>query len=279
MNYFFLLKLAIKASIDAGEEILKVYDTKFEVEIKKDFSPVTQADKVASDLIVTSLIPSRINVLSEEGIIYDYDLRKNWNHIWIVDPLDGTKEFVKRNGEFTVNIALIEDQKPIIGVIYSPVSRQLYYACCNHGSFKINAHDVITQINTGTIDVDSLMKTAQKLPLQSPPKIYTIVASRSHLSQEVSARITKNKFEHNAVNIINTGSSIKFCLLAEGLAHEYPRYGTTMEWDTAAGQCILEQAGGTVLDLSTNEGMKYNRENLKNNNFIAYCTNNNLDKT
>ena len=278
MDYFSLLKLAIESAIKAGEEILKIYDTNFTVGTKQDSTPVTKADLAASNSIINSLAPSQINVLSEEGIIYDYELRKNWKQLWIVDPLDGTKEFVKRNGEFTVNIALIENQKPVIGVIYSPVSRELYYACINSGSFKINGHAVLLQTNSRQINIDSLIEASQKLPLQNYPKAYTIVASRSHLSKEVSERISKSKLRHNLVNIINTGSSIKFCRIAEGLAHEYPRFGVTMEWDTAAGQCIIEQTGGKVLDLSTNEPMKYNRENLQNNNFIAYCTNNNLDK-
>ncbi len=270
-DYFAFLKLAIKASVIAGEEILKVYETNFEVEIKKDSTPVTLADKNASDSIVKNLSTSNINVLSEEGLLYDFETRKNWQQIWIIDPLDGTKEFVKRNGEFTVNIALVENNQPVIGVIYSPVSRNLYYACINYGSYKVNGHEVLSQINDNNIVVEELIATAKKLPLHEQPKNYTIVASRSHLSKEVSERIAINKLRHNHVDIINTGSSIKFCLIAEGLAHEYPRYGTTMEWDTAAGQCIIECAGGSVIDLGTNEPMEYNRENLKNNNFIASC--------
>jgi 3'(2'), 5'-bisphosphate nucleotidase len=270
IDYTSLLKLAIKASIEAGEEILKVYETNFEVEIKKDSTPVTKADKAASDSIIKNLQPSKIKVLSEEGVLFNFQSRKNWQQIWIVDPLDGTKEFVKRNGEFTVNIALVNNNKPVIGVIYSPVTRNLYYACENLGSFKIKGHDVLAELNNNSIDIDILFSSAKKLPIQPHPLNYTIVASRSHLSKEVSERISLNKLQHNKVDIINTGSSIKFCLIAEGLAHEYPRYGITMEWDTAAGQCIIEQAGGRVIDLKTNEAMKYNRENLQNNNFIAY---------
>ena len=268
----FLLKLAVKSSIIAGEEILKIYDTNFEVEIKSDSTPVTKADKAASDSIIKNLASTQINVLSEEDILFDYQLRKNWKHIWIVDPLDGTKEFVKRNGEFTVNIALVEEGKPIIGVIYSPVSRNLYFSSVESGSFKVSGHEVLAQLNHG-FEIDSLFDSAKKLPLQIAPKVYTVVASRSNLSKEVNERITKAKLEFNAVDIINTGSSIKFCWIAEGLAHEYPRYGTTMEWDTAAGQCIIEQSGGMVLDLATNAPMIYNRENLKNNNFIAFGKN------
>jgi len=267
-----LLAMAVKASIEAGEEILRIYDTNFEVEVKADSTPVTKADKAASDSIIKNLALSKINVLSEEDIHFDYHLRKNWKHLWIVDPLDGTKEVVKRNGEVTVNIALIEDHQPVIGVIYSPVSRNLYFSSAGHGSFKVKGHSVLSCINHG-IPVEKLISEAIPLPVQTQPHTYTLVASRSHLSKEVSDRIRIAKEQFSNVDVINTGSSIKFCWIAEGLAHEYPRFGTTMEWDTAAGQCIIEQTGGKVIDLETNEPIVYNRENLKNNNFIAFCRN------
>jgi 3'(2'), 5'-bisphosphate nucleotidase len=273
MDYEALLKMAVRASLEAGEEILKVYNTNFEVIMKEDSTPVTQADKAASDSIIKNLSDSKINVLSEEGIQYSYSTRKDWKYIWIVDPLDGTKEFVKRNGEFTVNIALIENQSPVIGVIYSPVSRELYFASKNLGSFKVSSHDVLSELNSMRVNVEKIFSSARRLPLQSHPPHYTLLASRSHLSREVNERISEAKQVHHEVDIINTGSSIKFCWIAEGLAHEYPRYGTTMEWDTAAGQCIIEQTGGKVVDLSTNESMVYNREDLKNNSFIAFCKN------
>lgn len=267
--YSELLKLAIIASIKAGKEILQIYETSFEVEIKADATPVTLADKAASNSIIKDLASTNIKVLSEEDVHFEYSLRKNWNQIWIVDPLDGTKEFVKRNGEFTVNIALVENNVPVIGVIYSPVSRNLYFASKDNGSFKISGHDVLAYTNENK-SFDELFSTSKKLPLQPQPSAYTIVASRSHLSKEVSVRIKNAELNHGKVEIINTGSSIKFCLIAEGYAHEYPRYGTTMEWDTAAGQCIIEQCGGQVIDLETKNVLRYNKENLKNNNFIAF---------
>lgn len=269
-TYSELLKLAIVASIKAGKEILQIYETPFEVEIKADATPVTLADKTASNSIIKDLASTNIPVLSEEDVHFEYSLRKNWNQIWIVDPLDGTKEFVKRNGEFTVNIALIENNAPVIGVIYSPVSRNLYFASKGNGSYKISGHDVLAYSNENK-SFDELFSTSKKLPLQPQPINYTIVASRSHLSKEVSARIKNAELNHGKVEIINTGSSIKFCLIAEGYAHEYPRYGITMEWDTAAGQCIIEQCGGQVLDLETKNNLSYNKENLKNNNFIAFA--------
>jgi len=275
MNYNSLLKLALEASIIASTEILKIYETNFFVETKADDTPVTAADKAASDCIVKYLAQTNIPVLSEEDEHFDYSIRKNWSQIWIVDPLDGTKEFVKRNGEFTVNIALIENQQPVIGVIYCPVFKDLYFACKGLGSFKVDKHDVLAILNSNTNVIDELINKAKKLPLNPLPKNYTIVASRSHLSKEVYSHIEKLKLQHAIIDTIYVGSSIKMCWVAEGRAHEYPRYGTTMEWDTAAGQCILEQAGGKLLDLETNLPMLYNRKYLKNQHFVALTSNTN----
>ncbi len=272
MDYKPLLNLAINASIIAGNEILKIYDTNFLVETKVDDTPVTVADKIASDSIIKNLASTNIPVLSEEGELFDYSIRKNWKHIWIVDPLDGTKEFVKRNGEFTVNIALVENQQPVIGIIYCPVFKDLYFACKGLGSFKVDKHDVLAILNSGINIVDGLISKAKTLPLKSLPLNYTVVASRSHLSKEIYAHIEKLKLQYPIIETINVGSSIKMCWVAEGKANEYPRYGTTMEWDTAAGQCIVEQAGGQLIDLQTNLPMLYNREHLKNQNFIAVAS-------
>ncbi|MCW3077101.1 MAG: 3(2),5-bisphosphate nucleotidase [Bacteroidetes bacterium] len=270
MEYRELLLLAITAALKAGDKILTIYNTEFKVEIKSDNTPVTNADKAASDSIISDLAVTKIPVLSEEDEHFAYEERRNWKRLWVVDPLDGTKEFIKRNGEFTVNIALIENNQPVLGVIYSPVFKHLYFASKGSGSFKVDQHDVITLLNeTGLADGERFIKFAKQLPLNKHPQDYTIVASRSHLSKEVSERITRAKLRNSKVNIINTGSSIKFCWVAEGLAHEYPRYGTTMEWDTAAGQCIVEEAGGQVIDQETNKPISYNRKNLKNNDFIA----------
>jgi 3'(2'), 5'-bisphosphate nucleotidase len=211
-----------------------------------------------------------IQVLSEEGEHFNYEKRKPLDRLWIVDPLDGTKEFVKRNGEFTVNIALVEKNRPIIGVIYSPVFKDLYFAAEGLGSFKIDRHTFIPALDDlSHKSLDDLFKLAKRLPLVSKRENYTIVASRSHLSTEVYQRIEKLKHEHKTVNIVNTGSSIKMCWVAEGIADEYPRFGPTMEWDTAAGQAILENAGCELIDLETHKPMLYNREQLLNNSFIA----------
>lgn len=265
-----LLELAINSAIKAGQEILTIYETPFQIELKSDNTPVTNADKQASKIIIQELAPSSINVLSEEDEHFDYQTRKDWKDIWIIDPLDGTKEFVKRNGEFTVNIALVTNNKPVIGVIYSPTSRNLYFAAQGIGSFKLDGHVVLEQLdNIGLPHAKTLIEKAVRLPLKPHPKVYTVVASRSHLSKEVSKRLEDLRLQKGPVDIINTGSSIKFCLIAEGSAHEYPRFGNTMEWDTAAGQCIVEQSGGSVVSANTGLPILYNRDNLVNEDFIA----------
>ena len=263
-----LLKLAVTAAIKAGEEILRIYNTDFEVETKADDTPVTIADKTSGQCISKILEETQIPIISEEEDICDYSIRKNWHQVWIIDPLDGTKEYIKRNGEFAVNIALVEDNKPVIGIIYAPVSHDIYFATTELGSYKITQHDLIYELTKKNI-VDNLLEFGRKLPIQKAPKTYTLVASRSHLSKDVNDRIAQLKKIYGEVDIISVGSSIKQGWVAEGKAHEYPRYGTTMEWDTAAGQCILEMAGCQLLDLETNLPMIYNKPNMKNNFFVA----------
>jgi 3'(2'), 5'-bisphosphate nucleotidase len=268
VNEIQLLKLAIHAALKAGEEILKYYNTSFEIETKADDTPVTIADKASGECISKILQESKIPVISEEEEISEYEIRKNWEQVWIVDPLDGTKEFIKRNGEFAVNIALVQNGNPIIGVIYSPVSRDIYFASKNFGSYKIAQHDLIYELTKKNI-IEYLFEFGKKLPLQKTPSTYTVVASRSHLSKEVNNRINSLKKIYTEVDIISVGSSIKQCWVAEGKAHEYPRYGITMEWDTAAGQCILEMAGAVLLDIETNLPLSYNKHSMKNNYFVA----------
>ncbi len=270
MNYDTLLHKAIIASVIAGDEILKVYDTNFKVEIKSDHSPVTQADKKASDVIINYLKEFNIPVLSEEDEHPSFDIRKHWDKLWIVDPLDGTKEFVKRNGEFTVNIALVENQIPVIGVIYSPVFKDLYFASKHLGSFKIQETDLLSLLQSiENTSLNQFITVAKKLPIVTDRKNYVVVASRSHLNTETYKYIEHLKLQHQTVDIINTGSSIKMCLIAEGVADEYPRFGPTMEWDTAAGNAILLYANGGIIDDTTKQPMLYNKESLFNNWFVA----------
>jgi len=275
MNYPELLHQTIVAAVLAGNEILEVYDTDFNVEYKEDKSPVTLADKKASQKIVDELKQFGIPVLSEEGEEVPFETRKHWPRLWVVDPLDGTKEFVKRNGEFTVNIALIEEHRPSLGVIYSPVFKDLYFAAKGIGAFKVDRHDFIPFIESiKELSLDKLSTVAKKLPAVSDRKNYVIVASRSHMSADTHQHIEALKLHHHEVEIVTTGSSIKMCWVAEGLADEYPRFGRTMEWDTAAGQAILQEAGCSLIDFETKKPMLYNRESLYNNWFIARRDNN-----
>lgn len=244
------LSIAKKAAIKAGAEILKVYEKDFKVSYKKDDSPLTIADQRANDIIEKFLSETNIPILSEEGKQIDFNERKNWNLLWIVDPLDGTKEFVKRNGEFTVNIALIKDGAPIIGVIYVPVSRCLYFAS-----------------HTGTYKEHNGEKN--KLPMIKKQRNFRVVGSRSHLSLETENYINKLRKEKGEIDLVSMGSSLKICLVAEGFADVYPRFAPTMEWDTAAGHAIAKYAGKNLIDLETNSEMIYNRPILKNNWFIV----------
>ena len=258
-----LLSIAIIASVKAGEAIMKVYSNKIDVVYKEDESPLTLADKNANKIINKHLVKSKIPIISEENKILTYEERKNWKQCWIVDPLDGTKEFIKRNGEFTVNIALIKNNKPIIGVIYVPVSKTLYFTSDNSSkSYK-------ALLKTNTIIIDEIFNNAVEIfPTQKNNNILRIVGSRSHLNDTTKNYISKIE-KKNKIKIVSKGSSLKFCLVAEGGAEIYPRFAPTMEWDTAAGQAICQAVGVKVIDVTTNEPLKYNKQNLLNPHFLV----------
>jgi 3'(2'), 5'-bisphosphate nucleotidase len=257
------LTTAITAALEAGKTILKIYHSgEFDVEIKGDNSPLTKADKASNKIIMSFLKTTTIPVLSEEDRNIPYKERKDWSQLWIIDPIDGTKEFIKRNGEFTVNIALIENQKPIIGVIFVPVSGELYFSTKEIGAFKVN-------VDLELFDINTLINKASKIPFDRKDKIFTIVASRSHMSAETESYVQMMRDNEGEVKLISKGSSLKLCMVAEGQADCYPRFAPTMEWDTAAGQAICEHAGFDVLDWKTKEPMLYNREELLNNWFIV----------
>ncbi len=256
-----LLFFAIKAALKAGEEILTVYNSDFSVEHKDDNSPITLADKRAHLAICNGLAETEIPIISEEGEQVDFAERSQWLYFWMVDPLDGTKEFVKRNGQFTVNIALIHKQQSILGVIYVPVTNVLYFAAQGIGSYKIQALDFE--------NLNDLITKSEKLPIENSRQKFTVVASSSHLSEETEMFIDGLKHVHKKLVFISSGSSIKLCFVAEGSADVYPRFAPTMEWDTAAGQAICEIAGKKVIDYTTNQTLLYNKENLLNNWFIA----------
>lgn len=260
------LKIAIEAAVKSGAEIMKVYQNDFKVEIKLDNSPLTIADKNANDCINAYLVKTIHPIISEENKQADYSVRKNWNTCWIVDPLDGTKEFIKRNGEFTVNIALVKKGKPILGVIYVPDSKILYYADVeNQSAFK-------HKLSSHQIDFDDLLENAIAIAPNSSDKInIKVVGSRSHMSIETEDFVNSLKTGDTNVEIVSKGSSLKFCIVAEGQADVYPRFAPTMEWDTAAGQAICEAVGLQVISKETNEPMLYNKENLLNPWFLVSC--------
>ncbi len=262
-----LLEIALKAALMAGDKIMEVYAQPFKVNYKEDDSPVTEADRRASQVIVEHLEQTHIPVISEEEHLPSYDQRKNHVRLWLVDPLDGTKEFVKKNGEFSVNIGLIENNFPLLGVVYMPVLKDMYFAAPSIGSFKVG-HAILTQQNAVNFTLEDWLKHAKKLP-GARPHTYTVVASRSHLSKETYAHLDALKYEKGKPDVVYSGSSVKMCWVAEGKAHQYPRYGRTMEWDTAAGQAIVENAGGKFLNLTTKARLNYNKETLDNPDFIA----------
>lgn len=257
---------AVKASVKAGEGILEVYNSDdFDIEIKSDNSPLTRADKKSNEIIMSYIENLGFPVLSEEGKELTYEDRKHWETLWCVDPLDGTKEFIKKNGEFTVNVALIHNQNPVLGVIYVPVSEELYFAHDQIGSYKIIGKKKIEDIEL----FKDLVNNSDKLPNQKNDGAYKIVASRSHMSAETLEFVEEMKKEHGEVELLSKGSALKICLVAEGMANVYPRFAPTMEWDTAAGHAIVNGASKKLIDFDTKQPMKYNREQLRNNWFTV----------
>ncbi|MBI3546485.1 MAG: 3'(2'),5'-bisphosphate nucleotidase CysQ [Gammaproteobacteria bacterium] len=234
----------------AGVRILEIYEREFKVEQKADRSPLTEADRAAHELISAQLnaLTPNIPVLSEESAEIDYATRAAWPRFWLVDPLDGTKEFINRNGEFTVNIALIEDRRAVLGVVYVPVTRVMYFAGDGLGAFK--------QLGESAAIPIRVRRYAGKQPI--------VVASRSHAGPETEAFL-KSLGEHH---VISMGSALKLCLVAEGAADVYPRLGPTMEWDTAAAQCVVEAAGGRVTDMQR-QALAYNKSSLLNPWFLV----------
>lgn len=258
-----LLMVAISAALKAGKAILEVYSRgKVDVEFKEDNSPLTIADKHAHDAIVSVVASAKLPVLSEESNHIPYNERKNWKQFWLVDPLDGTKEFISRNGDFTVNIALVESGSPTIGVVFNPVEDILYFGDLTSGAFRVRKASTHSNLN-------ALFEASEKLPLKES-EVYGIVASRSHLSPETSEFIDKLKEQNPSARIVSRGSALKFCLVAEGEADIYPRFSNTYEWDSAAGHAILAAIGGKIIEANSNENeLRYNKENLLNPWFIA----------
>ena len=261
-----LMLAAIRAAIDAGRAIMKVYETDFSVSHKKDSSPLTLADMESHKIIYTALEKTGLPILSEEGKGISRAVRKEWKEFWLVDPLDGTKEFVKRNGEFTVNIARIVNKYPLEGIIYVPVPDELYFNLEGAGAWKVKGVSAIMDDGGG---LDELLKLGSRLPSVEKPAQYTVVCSRSHMSPETGHYIGELQKRHGGLDFISRGSSLKICMVAEGMADVYPRFAPTMEWDTAAGQAIAEASGARVIHARNGRRLSCNKQNLLNPWFIV----------
>lgn len=306
---------AVYSALKAGEEILGVYNSDdFDVTEKDDKSPLTLADRKSHTVIETVLKEAfpDIPFLSEEGRAVAYEERSRWSRFWLVDPLDGTKEFIKRNGEFTVNVALIDHSpveeagRPLLGVIFVPVKDVLYFGSIDEGAYRLDEcgkrselFDRLNEHSTLEAAYEDLLESAHKLPIPSTEqhapgkrprtagtptetRLFRVVASRSHFSPETEAFIEEAKKKLDAdeeLATVQAGSSLKFCLVAEGKADVYPRFGPTMEWDTGAGQAIVEAAGGIVV-VAEQQGdgdntssaltpLRYNKPDLRNPWFLV----------
>jgi 3'(2'), 5'-bisphosphate nucleotidase len=267
INYRTLCKTVIEAAVKAGIEILDVYDSDFEVDYKSDSSPLTLADQKANEVIVGFLEKTNIPILSEEGKHLPYEARKNWRKLWIVDPLDGTKEFVKRNGEFTVNIALVENGVPTLGVIFCPVLGDLYFTDADaKKSYKLR---LPTDWKENLPEFEWILNTAIELPLTEKGNTFTIAASRSHLNDDTKSFIDKIEAIFGKAEFVSKGSSLKLCLVAEGEAQVYPRYAPTSEWDTAAGHAIVNYSGASVLKQDLQNPIEYNKADILNPYFVV----------
>ncbi|MCO5247639.1 MAG: 3'(2'),5'-bisphosphate nucleotidase CysQ [Chitinophagales bacterium] len=250
------IEFLIQISIEAGNAIMKVYDREFKIETKDDKSPLTEADLLSNEIITKALKKKylQIPIISEENKLIDFSVRKSWDWCWLVDPIDGTKEFIKRNGEFTVNIALVHQQEVVAGVVYVPAQEKVFYAIKGQGAFLKEDSKDIKQLKIRKIAEDGILR---------------VVASRSHKSAAVDDYVKGIEKKYHNIDFVAAGSSLKFCLLAEGQADVYPRLAPTMEWDTAAGHIVAKEAGAVIIDNETQEELKYNKENLLNPFFVV----------
>jgi 3'(2'), 5'-bisphosphate nucleotidase len=280
------LSIALHAAAEAGDAIMEIYGSAFSVEFKDDRSPLTLADRRSHEIIAGRLREGPEGcatnpVLSEEGREIPFEERRRWKDFWLIDPLDGTKEFIKRNGEFTVNIALIRGHAPVMGVVFVPAKGMFYFAAEGLGARRMDAAAFgALDLDSGDPDsrLETVLKSSVALPLEegkgpnasgSPKAGLTIAGSRSHASEALNDFLEEMKGQYGDVQFISAGSSLKFCLVAEGKADIYPRFGPTMEWDSAAGQCIVEQAGGKVFSMEDGLPLAYNRSDLRNPFFVC----------
>lgn len=269
-----LLSQAVAAAYDAAQAILRLYGEPVLVEYKDDRSPLTAADSASHRLILAALQQSTdaLPVLSEESRSIPYAERSAWSRFWLVDPLDGTKEFLKRNGEFTVNLALIEDGRVILGVVLAPVLKTLYVGGRDLGAFRAvegQHYGSRAELIAGSAAPAAAGWEALPRPVARPAGDVRVVASRSHENDETRALIERLAAEPGRVSLVSIGSSLKLCLVADGSADLYPRLGPTMEWDTAAAQAVVEGAGGRVTEYPAGTPLRYNKPDLLNPFFVA----------
>ncbi len=265
-----MISLAALAAFNAGHAIMEIYKEKdFGVEYKSDLSPLTRADKESHKIIAANLENTGLALISEEGRKERYEERVTWDHAWIVDPLDGTREFIKRNGEFTVNIGLLESQTPVAGIVYAPAVRRFYFAVTGQGAFMLNNQFLSCAAKKKNMDWKEMVRNSKPLPVHPKPGVYTIVASRSHINEKTRAFIEDKEKETGRISLSSRGSALKLCLVAEGAANIYPRFGPTMEWDTAAGHAIASESGCDVYQPGTREKLKYNKKEFLNPPFIV----------
>ena len=274
---------ALVAAKKAGDDILEVYHGDIDVTYKEDNSPLTLADERAHRTILKvlpSFFKNDIPILSEEGKDIPYEQRAEWEYLWLVDPLDGTKEFVKRRDEFTVNIALIEKNRPVVGVVFLPALGTLYFAAEGLGSYKLEKVERVGHLlddagnsSEKTLDLGVVVEGALRLPSRQatgrPSNQINLVGSRSHGTEALAVFVEKMQQNYDKVGFVPAGSALKFCLVAEGKADLYPRFGPTMEWDTAAGHCVVEQCGGAVVRMNQKTSLVYNKKDLHNPHFIC----------
>jgi len=272
---------ALYAAYAAGQAVLEIYDSGSDPETvkKADDSPLTAADRRSHEIITRLLnvhekgSPGNVifPILSEEGKDIPYEERRHWNTFWLVDPLDGTKEFLNRNGEFTVNIALVSGQRPVLGVVYVPVTAICYFGINGRGAYRCHLSQVDDRSIQGS-DPSAIISASERLPLDftgESPRPLTVVASRSHMNRETEEYIEGLRGKHGDVRLVSAGSSLKFCMVAEESADIYPRLGPTMEWDTAAAHAVVAGAGKRVTDFHSGDDIIYNKEDLHNPWFVV----------
>ncbi|MBM4152140.1 MAG: 3'(2'),5'-bisphosphate nucleotidase CysQ [Kiritimatiellaceae bacterium] len=267
------IQTAVRAALAGGQAIMTVYQRDFTTQYKEDRSPLTEADQLAHETIVEHLAQTGLPVLSEESKAEAYATRQSWSQFWLVDPLDGTKEFIKRNGEFTVNIALIQAGRPVLGVVFAPVLHCIYVGVQGAGAYRATGEVLTDALRLSPDEFFQKLKTLEAIPVgvdrPGQPAVMRIVASRSHMNPETESFIAELE-KTGPVELVSSGSSLKLCMVADGSADVYPRIAPTMEWDTAAAQAVVEASGGTVMQYGTNHPVIYNKENLLNPFFVVY---------